>query len=293
MKRCIVTGGSCNDVAPMASLLLNLKKTQTWIDQVIIYHDGISQKDQKLMCSIVPVEFREYTFPGNMNHFNEIVRYVYTPMIFCKYECIKLLESFDYVVWTDYDVLFLSDVPELLKFNDNSSGIKMMKAIYGDSCCFFRDQIRQEGYKYLSKYCPLDSISVFTNLMVFSRKLNDYLELYQQCIHFTEEFGEWLVLPEQAVFDMVLNQLHIEVESISWDYAYRPEQGKPIFSNAKILHSISQPKFWNGLENEQWNNNYAQWLAMGGSPWKPLSPWCVRSIRKKISFMLDHIFHNR
>lgn len=293
MSRCIVTGGTHNDVAPMAALLLNLRKTQSWIDKVIIYHDGISKNDQNLMRSILPVEFHMYSFPGSQRKFNECIRYIYTPMVFCKYECIKLLKQFDTVVWTDYDVLFLIDVLDLLHFPDSSIGIKLMRSEKGHGCCYFGDQIRGEGRKVLSQYCPIESLTYFTNLMVFSNRLRNYEVLYDKCIEFTEKYGQWLVLPEQAVFDMVLNQFNLEADKISWDYAVRPELGKPIPAEAKILHSIAQPKFWNGLDNIEWNENYAQWLVMGGSPWKPLSPWKIRSIRKKVSFILYHLFHNR
>ena len=108
----------------MAVLLLNLKETQSWIDHVIIYHDGISMKDQKLMNSIMPVKFIKYRFPGNRKTLNEIVRYVYREMVFCKYECFKLLERFEHVVWSDYDVVFLQDVPE------NSTALGIPAKIY-------------------------------------------------------------------------------------------------------------------------------------------------------------------
>ena len=124
MPNCLVTGGAKNDTAPIDVLLLNVAKTQHWIDHVVIYHDGISGKQQKLMQSVLPVEFIRYQFPGSKRNFNEIVEYVYTEMVFCKYECLKLLERFDNVVWTDYDVVFQRDVKELLDFRDGSSGWK-------------------------------------------------------------------------------------------------------------------------------------------------------------------------
>lgn len=48
MSNCLVTGGSSNDTAPMmAVLLMNIKATQSWVDHVIIFHDGISRKDRR------------------------------------------------------------------------------------------------------------------------------------------------------------------------------------------------------------------------------------------------------
>lgn len=42
------------------------------------------------MQSVFPVESIRYQFPGSKRNFNEIVRYVYTEMVFCKYECLKI-----------------------------------------------------------------------------------------------------------------------------------------------------------------------------------------------------------
>ena len=280
MSTCVVTGGSANDTAPMACLLLNLKQTQSWVDHVVIYHDGISDKDQELMQNILPVEFIRYRFPGDESNFNEIIRYVYTPTIFCKYECLRLLERFEKVIWTDYDVLFLQDVPELLDFTPMTSGMKTMISEPEHVRSRFSDQIRWEGHQELSKLCPLDSLSIFTNLMVFSRQLDKSMELYNKCIALTERYGQWLTLPEQAVFDMATYQFGICPEAIPWNYARRPIQGQPPENDTKILHAISQPKFWNGLDNPTWNRNYGEWLKMGGSSWKPSSPFSMRSLKK-------------
>jgi len=43
---------------------------------------------------------------------------------------------------------------------------------------------------------------------------------------------------------------------------------KELADNAKIIHAYGQPKFWNGLSNEQWNKNYQMWIAMGGNKYK-------------------------
>jgi len=290
MPNCIVTGGSGNDAAAMGVLLLNLKATQPWVEHVVIFHDGgISHHDQDVMKGILPVELITYRFPGNTQNFNEIIKYVYTPTIFCKYECFKLLERFDSVLWTDYDVQFVQNVRELIDFSACGSGIKIMRSQVGHGRCHFSDQIRWEGEQEMSTYCPLDSLSVFTNLFVVSRKLSNYQALYDDCIRYTEQFGQWLTLPEQAIFDIVFHQHQITTEDISGDYAVRPVKGEPAPVNAKILHAISQPKFWNGLEDPVWNAYYAEWLKMGGSAWKPLSPWNLRTLRKKLAVLCSRL----
>jgi hypothetical protein len=53
---------------------------------------------------------------------------------------------------------------------------------------------------------------------------------------------------------------------------YTPHpNNKDFASKAKIIHAFGQPKFWNGLENQQWNTNYQAWIQMGGTKYKHLT----------------------
>ena len=45
-------------------------------------------------------------------------------MVFCKYECFKLLDDYECVIWTDYDVLICKDLSELKKIG--KSAIQMI-----------------------------------------------------------------------------------------------------------------------------------------------------------------------
>lgn len=292
MPNCLVTGGSKNDTAPIAVLLLNIAKTQHWVDHVIVYHDGIPEKQQKLMQSIRPVEFIRYQFPGSKRNFNEIVKYVYTEMVFCKYECLKLLKRFDYVVWTDYDVVFQREVTELLDFEDDSSGWKSLVS-NGEKYQSFGEQIKSYAREELSAYCPLDKPTLSTGLMVLSKsKLKQPEKIYEKCISFTEKFGGLLVLPEQAILDMVLHQENVVPEAISWKYATLPT-GNPSDTEAPILHTYSQPKFWNGRKNRDWEENYAEWLRMGGVKWRPASKFSWKEIGKRLMFLKGRMLNRR
>ena len=291
MSNCLVTGGSKNDTAPIAVLLLNVAKTQHWVDHVIVYHDGIPEKQQKLMQSILPVEFIRYQFPGSKRNFNEIVRYIYTEMVFCKYECLKLLERFDSVVWTDYDVVFQREVKELLDFGVDSSGWKSFISD-GDKYQSFGAQIKSYARDELSAYCPLDKPSLNTGMMVLSKsKLKQPEKIYEKCISFTEKFGGLLVLPEQAILDMVLQQENFMLDRIPWQYGTLPT-GNPSDAEAPILHALSRPKFWNGRKNHDWEENYAEWLQMGGVKWKPASKFSWKEINKKIQFIKERLRRN-
>lgn len=278
MSNCLVTGGSKEDVAPIAVLLLNVKQTQSWVDHIVVYHDGISLKDQKLMNSILPVEFVRYRFPGSSKNFNEIVRYVYTPLVFCKYECFKLLEKYDNVLWTDYDVVIQKDLRTLVL--DNPTGFKSLYSpIFAEDFSFL-SQIRADGYEACKRdHFDLNSVSIATGIFCLSRYFSDPGKIYRSCIQFSEYYGKYLVHPEQAVLNMVIARYQLNVRHIPWLYAVHPEKNIELVPDAFILHAYAQPKFWNGLHNDTWQKNYEMWLQMGGTPWRR---WSMRTVINKI-----------
>lgn len=101
-----------------------------------------------------------------------------------------------------------------------------------------------------------------TGLFVLDRNLPaPPKELYEHCIRLTEEYGDCLCLPEQAIFDMLFQDFKITPETISWDYATHPTAD--MAGSAPILRAYSQPKFWSGLDNEKWKAYYMQWLFYG------------------------------
>ena len=285
MSNCLVTGGCRQDTAPIAVLLMNVRQTQSWVDHVVVFHDGISRKDQALMQQIIPVEFIRYRFPGCTNNFNEIVRYVYTPLVFCKYECFKLLSRFENVVWTDYDAVIKKDLSHLIL--DNPSGFKSLIYRKSEQVYSFKAQFRHEIWDDLKKQHHLESASIATGLFCLSSALVAPNRIYDLCVSLTEKYGKYLVLPDQAILNMVIDNLDLNLGSIPWTYAVHPTKEPELVADAIILHAYAQPKFWNGLYNEIWQKNYDQWLSMGGSPWRKFSlSSFIRKCNKSIRFVI-------
>lgn len=101
--------------------------------------------------------------------------------------------------------------------------------------------------------------------------LNDsfpnYEEFYRQCINLTSEISDALYLPEEAVISILFQKNTIKYDILD-EITY---VSQPLLNNAtektKILHAAGQPKFWNGLYNEQWNSYYDTWVKdLKGSP---------------------------
>ena len=269
----IVTGGTHKDVSAMGVLALNIKEIAPGLaDELLIFHDGIRKKEQKIIQKIFPTSFQKYSFPINFQarRRNRSLRY-FTPMLFCKYECFRLLEEYDRVIWTDYDVLILRDLKELL---DNDSGLQIVES-GGTLRQMFLPNVSEID---MSDY-NLEQSCVSTPLFVMTRKIGDYNKFYDWCIKATQKYAAYIDLPEQCIISMLIQRYNIEYFNLcNKKYALHPREydGK-----ASILHSYGRPKFWEGLYNEQWEKYYRMWCELGGSRYKePLKEKIIKALNR-------------
>jgi lipopolysaccharide biosynthesis glycosyltransferase len=258
-KQAIVTGGTKSDVAAMAVLAMNIKETNSHLfDTLVIFHDGIREKDQKLINSIYKTNFIKYMYPNKSK--NDVVVTYFSQMLFCKYECFKLLDEFDTVVWTDYDVVIQGKLDEVCKFsNDYAMNILVNSGTAREM--FYKDIQNEDILQY-----NLTENAISTGLFSISKKVTNYLEIYNWCYDKTSEWDKDLYLPEQCVLQLALQKFKVKYAPISGlIYCCHPRNAK---GGEIILHAACQPKFWNGIYNDDWDRRYKEWLGMGGSPYR-------------------------
>ncbi|MBN1242914.1 MAG: hypothetical protein JXA15_09455 [Spirochaetales bacterium] len=260
MKTAIVTGGTCNDAPAIGTLAHNLKETANKLNaEFVVFHDGISLKDQDAIQGILPTRFYPYVFPGEEKSFNDTISAYFSTMVFSKYECLRLLDEFEVVIWTDYDVVLLGDISELPSLCLGGFGLIPSPGVS------VRDNFKQSIVQALQGAYDLDAQSYSAPIVVVSRRLKNHKELYDYCITKTEELWEHLFLPEQGIFELMIQDFGMPVDTIPGDiYCVHPRNGN-VTENVKILHAYGQPKFWNGLKNTDWLNHYRAWRRLGGS----------------------------
>lgn len=288
-KTALVTGGSENDIAAMACLVLNIKETNpNLVDEIVIFHDGINKKDQKLMNSIFPTRFIKYKTPfKNIDSFDKKTVEYFSSFVYCKYECLRLLDQYKTVIWTDYDVLITGDLSELTETKDCE--LKLVQA--GDT---FKNQFFDTFDTSLYPHLDFNKEAITLPLFVLTDKIKNYMELYEYCINVTEKHGVHLKYPEQAGFQLMIEDKKINFEKIQpySVYVCHPRDIEKHPEN-KIQHAYCQPKFWNGLHNEKWESLYNQWIKMGGC--KHMSrfnktDWLFYKIRRKLKKILGAFF---
>lgn len=272
-KTAIVTGGTANDVPAMACLVMNIKDTNPNLaDEIIILHDGILEKDQRLINRIYPTRFIFYESPfKDVTDFGDVVMNYFSPMVFCKYECFKLLADYECVIWTDYDVVIVDDLSEL-----------KIKTVNGIRMDISKGSLVSESFKgdvklVLGNY-NLTQEGISMGIFCLFNNLSNIQDVYDFCIKYTKKFAPYLFLPEQAIINLMLQRFNIDVSlnaPLGKKYTVHPVHDKNI-RDVKIYHSYGQPKFWNGLYNKTWEKNYKKWIRMGGTPYKD------RTIKYKI-----------
>lgn len=274
-KNAVVFGLTINHLFAVASVMMDLKKHCPNIaDEIVIFCDNeIKDDDKVLLSSILPTRFIIYNFPiKDTTIFNQGTFKYFSKMVFSKYECLRLLNEYENVLWLDYDIVVTKDISELMTTCD--SGIKMMSS---PGC-----PVRSQLHEPISDY-NMEAEAICASTFVLQDHLKDYMKLYEFCYAKLEKYAKYLYFGEQAIFDFMIQEFNLEISPISNDiYSPHPtDLGK--IEKAKILHAYGQPKFWNGLENNQWNINYKNWLAMGGTG-KTTDP-----LRKRIFFAISNL----
>jgi lipopolysaccharide biosynthesis glycosyltransferase len=200
-------------------------------------------------------------------------------MVFTKFECFRLLNEYKNVLWLDYDIVIQKDISEL--FAPCESGIKMMLT---------NQKVSVQLHEEIEDY-DMNVECISTGTFVLQDNLKNYQNLYCFCYDALKKYAKKLCLPEQAIFDFMLQKYNIKIELMNAnEYAPHPTDLKNA-ENAKIIHAYGQPKFWNGLKNEQWEKNYKEWLKMGGSPNQ--SSRFIKKLRHRCKCVLSRIFKKR
>lgn len=260
MKNAIVMGGTHRDFDAMATLVINIMDVMPKLEaDIIIFHDGISVEEQRRLNSVRPVRFVRYKAPIHywQMFMNPNIRY-FSNVIFCKYETLKLLDEYQTVLWTDYDVVIKEDISDL--FASCKGATFVTNGISKLQDMFYEKKIPILEKRFHGDY-RMDEQAITTPLFIFSREIGDYVKYYNWCNTITRKYCSFLSLPEQAVFSMMIQKFQIPYDELSNEiYALHPRYDK---QTAKIVHAYGQPKFWNGYNDERWNMYNKRWHEQG------------------------------
>jgi len=256
-NRAIVFTVSKNLTFSIACVMMDIKRLSPGLaDEIVIIHDGVNKKDKELLSSILPTRFIEYKMPFDDISFipNSILDY-FTKMVFAKFECLKLLNDYHSVMLSDYDIVIQKDISELFEYCD--SGMRFMLS----------GNVRNQLHNTVDDY-NMEADGICASIFVFQDHMGDFNAMHDFCYASLKKYAQVIYLPEQSIFNFMIQEFNLEVTPIDGKVYSPHPTDKDLVADAKIIHAYGQPKFWNGLENEHWNGNYAEWLTMGGSRYR-------------------------
>ena len=283
----LVFGITKDYVFALANTLIGLKKhNKKFWDDIIVYHDGLGERERKCICKIMPVIFVDLS---GVQHFQEIAKSnietieKYSVATFYRYECLNLLEEYRQVIWNDVDILIQGDISGLLEYGQRTGvafSMAMSDFVVGSS---LKKLIN--NYKV---FAPLWNVGI----MVLTDKLLDYKKIYDWCIESTVELEKVLLWPDLAILNLMLQRFGIDPENIDADkYVCLPLASKT--KDAAIVHAYGDKKFWNNLRIMQsypeWMDNAIEWSKIAYDAKKAPIVSCVMSCYERYDFLVEAV----
>lgn len=254
----LVFGITSNYTFALANTLLGLKKhnKKFWND-IIIYHDGIEDKEIRGIKKILPCKFIKFSDEYDFSNVPYEAREKYSDACFYRYACFDLLKKYKTVIWNDVDILIQKDIKGLLKYAENS-GFAATQAMYPF-------MVENNFYTLIDKYKMF--IPMYNSgIIVLRDNLPNYEKAFEWCIGKTIEYSNVLRWPDQGIINLYLQEFEVIVDEIDIDeYCCHPTMYDKA-KNAAIIHAYGEQKFWNSIEYKkhypEWVENNKKWIKI-------------------------------
>lgn len=291
----IVFGITSNLTFALANVIIGLKKYSPKIsDEIIVYHNGIINKDKEILNSIMPCRFIEYEFPiKDKSKFDPFFFEQFSSMAYSRFECFNLLKEFKKVIWLDVDILIQKDISGLLNYCD--TGIGMLPGDY-----------IKHNFKELIEEYDMEKLGFWTGTIILTDEIKDHEKITDWCYEKLLEYAPNLYLPDQAILNIALEAFGLEPLGID-KKIYCAHPIEDFAKDAIIVHTYRPKKFWDCFRIKEWVENDKIWQKLGGSPYKgkrcsliemfiekkyPGAPNPFRKPRNFISFLYSGYFKN-
>ena len=257
-KTALVFSGDTTHFFAIGTAIINfLVVNPKWNGDIFVLLDKIrnSEKDSIKRISSnfqnIKIELLTYEFPNpSFTLRNSFAYRRFTPMVFSKFEIFRLIENYERILYSDYDVVFLDNIEELYQ-SPNSFDIAMLS-----------------GSDSLEKWTFVPHINGFNlteamhgaGLIVVSNTVLQTLSaeyLYQ----LARKHGWKLRQPEQMIISLVIQALKLTFHALDFNvYAATPDTTSRK-SSAKIAHSPGFSKFWH-KEDKVWLHYYSSFVKL-------------------------------
>ena len=286
-KRCALVFGITNNyMFALANTLIGLKKNNSvfW-DDIIVYIDQISEQQKDSINKILKVNFVKIN-SDSYNKLNTKAIQKYSVAAFYRYECFKLLDDYETVIWNDVDILIKGDISGLQNYGTESG--------FAATRTMGNFNIEANFKKLILKYDMFDKL-YNSGILVLKDNLKDYKKMFDWCIQKTNEYLEILNWPDQGIINLLIQEFNINVDLIDIDkYCCHPSQLDKL-KQASIVHAYGDEKFWNNskLRNmfPNWQEKELECQSISGSNNEKSKPLvsCVMSTYERYDYLQESV----
>ncbi len=250
----IVFGATGNMAFALGNVLIGLKKYSTDLKaDLIVFEQGIADRDKKLINSILSCDFREYNFPKKNTLTNDTLK-KFSELTFSRFECFNLLNEYKNVLWLDIDILIQKDIELLLA--EKSTGISMLGGLKAG-----------DDFTIEVKGLEKDKENFNAGIMYIQDNLPNYENLTEYCYSKAIEYSQYLKSADQGIINLMVKENNLDVHRLDWKF-----NSNPAFNNdyldAIIVHTYCPEKMWNYWNIKEWEENDKAWRKMGGSAYR-------------------------
>ena len=269
-KPCVIVMGITGDHAFAAGCVLEAvrRHSPNFITDVIIYTDGtLPPRDAALLTDLGAV-LTPYSAPDYEFRPDVIAEFSYLTL--ARFECLRLLKTYNTAIWLDVDIAIQRDISSLASFGPLALCLEDPLATippYHPTKASFNAHAPLEDLDGEADNCN-------AGILVFQHTLPEPEQLYTQCMQWLERYAPVLRFSDQAVINILAQHLARRDPSLVQHmphHLYNAHPKNPEAWNAVIVHGFSAYKFWsNGLAGccyPEWERDYQDWLGRGGSPW--------------------------
>lgn len=258
-RNAIVLGGTKDMAFAMGAFLASFFDVNSHINtEAVIFHDGLDALQQSVLSGLCrhACRFEYYVPPFDIDEtWHKNIKY-FTPMVFSKYECLRLLGEYQTVVWFDYDMVVAKPLDML--FRPVEGGIRAILAPnMGTNIPEHPQNSDLLNYK--------DCVGIHSPCLALYDTLKNAHDLYEWCLRATQEYSHDLGCPDQAVLSVMVNKFCLDVYPLVFElYSPHPkDRGKRLSDRyAKIWHSYQNIKYWDqSFHDGQWYRYYCAYLS--------------------------------
>ena len=261
-KLAVVLCSTTNQMFAVGNVLIGLKKHFSLPEKdydVILYVSGnMNKKDENALKQIYKdIIINYYKSPLEKTMKNANCALIWSLMTFARYEVFALLEQYNKILYLDTDVLIQKDIIGLLDINKDISVSYEGTNLRGN----IENKLLTENFNS-SKY-NLD-IKVFNAGVFF---INDSIKSGKEIKDWCYKMSAEWIMTDQPILNLMVQEFNLEVNDFSDKYNRYYFLNNSVNDDAYILHTAWVSKFWNGVNNSEWNENNKKWIELGGLPY--------------------------